>query len=158
MFLLNRLTALFITQVRTLESKRVKMPLIITWITADGSQRYAKQTRTRASRQSLKMYRQVQSVPWPMPSCLSNSHCVPCSQTRGRSEGCRGQWKACMLSRTRVTTYIFVAIFVLVIMLVAVPAKEKMLRQDQRGHVYRKAIAAVCMSSPMAAKMRGQHR
>lgn len=37
-----------------------------------------------------------------------------------------------MLSRARATTYIFVAIFVLVIMLVAVPAKEKMLRQGQR--------------------------
>lgn len=37
------------------------------------------------------------------------------------------------------TTYIFVAIFVLVIMLVAVPGRERVIRQ---GHMYREGMDA----------------
>lgn len=40
-----------------------------------------------------------------------------------------------MLPGARVTTYIFVAISVLVIMLVAVPAREKVVRRGHGSHV-----------------------
>lgn len=134
MLLLNRLTTVFIIQVRTLEIKGVRMQLIITWMTTDGSQSYARQTRTWALRQSPKMYRQIQSVPCLMPSCLSSSHCVPSAKPEDVRKAAGGSGRhSCSLGPGEVTTYIFVAIFVLVIMLVAVPAEEKMLRQGRRG-------------------------
>lgn len=64
---------------------------------------------------------------------------VPCDRPRGGRLCCEGQWKAHMLPGASVTTYIFVAISVLVIMLVAVPEREKVVRRGQsslmeRGH------------------------
>ena len=60
-----------------------------------------------------------------------------------------------MLPGARVTAYIFVAVFVLVIMLVAVSAREKAVRPEgpsREGH------QGCLHEHPMRAQIRGQHR
>lgn len=52
-------------------------------------------------------------------------------------------------TRASITTYIFVAVFVSVIMLVAVPAREKVVRQGRGTSV----IDAACTSRLMRAEI-----
>lgn len=62
---------------------------------------------------------------------------IPCDSPRGGGLCCEGQWKVHTLPGASVTTYIFVAISVLVIMLVAVPEREKVVRRGQSSHMER---------------------
>ena len=71
--------------------------------------------------------------------------------------GCavRDRGKVHMLPGARVLTYIFVAVSVLVVMLVAVPAREKVVRRGQSSRVEGEVIDSACGSSLTMAPQSG---